>query len=892
MKNVINRVLVTKKRIVSIVLALLVSIGTGIAANGWEWFGSNGQWKLEGNTLYLYGFGGNMQDFSMALYNPQLPPWYDSRETIEEVSFDGRFSSIGNYAFLDCVNLKTLNFPNGLQTIGIQAFANCSSLTSISLPEGVETIRVEAFKDCTGLTSFVVPNSVKTIGSAVFSDCTNLRKVTIGEGVETFEMSSIMPFYGCTGLDTVVWNVKACNTPFGFVSERNPFHEESNNDGHYAFDIRAQIKSFTFGDKVEFIPGYLCAGMTNITSIEIPASVGTLEPYGGLQAQPAIRDGAFAGCTGLKTVIVQQRALVYPTDPSYGDLVPSHPLSTYFGGQVEHYIIGDAIDSIGSTIFWNAPELRTVTLGTNLVGVKDDLFSNCPNLHNVVWRCANYTGEYSPFENVRSQITSFVFAEGVEHIPDRLCQFMSLSSINLPNSVKTIGARAFMECLDIASVNIPSSLTRVGESAFQGTALESVYLSDIAAWCAVEGSEYLFGPSLYLNGELITDLVIPTGVTRINAGAFAARSAIKSVTIPNSVTAIDEHAFSSSVETVAFDASALTGDDYSSYAGRMGRIFGTQVKKYILGEHINRIGNNAFAKCSGLQEITMPAGITGIGEEAFRECSGLTEIAIPDDVTSIGDRAFYNCSALNKVTFGTNLQECGSYAFGGCNNLKTVVWNTKNCDFTSEETPFYVYNNGPSNNFDIRGQITSFTFGEQVAHIPAYLCSNMTQLTTIELPSSTQSVGEEAFNKCKNVTSLKLNHGLISIANGAFGYCSGLTSIDIPATVTALGQFTFGECNNVRSVINRATTPQPLEVSNWCFSNMDVYSVPLYVPKASISLYKTATCWKDFHNILELNTQGIEDVVAGFKGDKILHEGHIYILRGENIYTLQGQEVR
>ena len=182
-----------------------------------------------------------------------------------------------------------------------------------------------------------------------------------------------------------------------------------------------------------------------------------------------------------------------------------------------------------------------------------------------------------------------------------------LKSIEIPNNVTKIGDAAFTGCKSLASIEIPNSITSIGYDAFLGcTHLTSVHTSDIAAWCAISFDSYLANPlyyahNLYLNGKLITDLVIPNSVTSIAERAFFSCNSLTSVTIPNGVTSI---------------------------------------------------GGSAFDGCSGLTYVTIDNSITSIGDHAFYGCSGLTTVQFKNGIKGIGVQAFFYCNSLTSVTIG------------------------------------------------------------------------------------------------------------------------------------------------------------------------------------------------------------------------------------------------
>ena len=152
----------------------------------------------------------------------------------------------------------------------------------------------------------------------------------------------------------------------------------------------------------------------------------------------------------------------------------------------------------------------------------------------------------------------------------------------------------------------------------------------MTAWCKIDfenayANPLAKGAKLYLNGNEVTDLVVPDGMTEIKGYTFYNYEGLTSVTIPESVTSIGDYAFA--------DCDALP--------------------EVIIPESVTSIGRGAFYSCSNMTSINIPEGITEIKGETFRGCSFLTSIKIPKNVVSIGFDAFSYC---------TNLKACYCYA--------------------------------------------------------------------------------------------------------------------------------------------------------------------------------------------------------------------------------------
>jgi hypothetical protein len=231
-----------------------------------------------------------------------------------------------------------------------------------------------------------------------------------------------------------------------------------------------------------------------------------------------------------------------------------------------------------------------------------------------------------------------------------------ITSVNIPNSVLTIGTQAFYNCSGLETVTFQetSSLTSIGDYAFEScSGLTSVTIGNSVtsigdyAFDSCTGltsvtfqetsSVTSIGYSAFSGCSGLTNIVIPNSVTSIGDYAFEGCSGLTSVTIPNSVTTIGDSAFA--------NCSSLTSVTFQETSS------------------VQSIGAYAFSGCSGLTNIVIPNSVTSIGDGAFGSCSVLTSIVIPNSVISIGYAAFQNCSLLTSVTFNGNIPTIDSNNF-------------------------------------------------------------------------------------------------------------------------------------------------------------------------------------------------------------------------------------
>jgi len=400
---------------------------------------------------------------------------------------------------------------------------------------------------------------------------------------------------------------------------------------------------------------------TSLTSITIPNSV------------TEIGWSAFSGCTGLTSVT-----------------------------------IGDGVTSIGQYAFAGCTGLISITIPENVMHISGGAFRDT-GIKFVTWNaksCEYILTEFSPGVFEGSPITSFVFGENVQQIPENLLKKVScITSITIPENVTDIGSYAFKEtginsvvwnaksCKDIiiddwhspifddvlttlvfsdfvqripanllyqsgskiTSIVIPNSVLSIGENAFFGCSeLSSLVMGNgvtsieqnAFAHCTKLTSVAIPNSVLSLSGfngcTGLTSITIPNGVVNIEEYAFSHCTNLKFVSIPNSVTSIRDNAFQGCT-----GLSSITIPDNVGYLSGFNEC--TSLRSITIPKSVTLIGNKAFEKCTGLTTITLPDKVTDIGENAFSGCTGLTAMTIPNRVTNIGDKAFDGCSNLHYI---------------------------------------------------------------------------------------------------------------------------------------------------------------------------------------------------------------------------------------------------
>ena len=290
---------------------------------------------------------------------------------------------------------------------------------------------------------------------------------------------------------------------------------------------------------------------------------------------------------------------------------------------------GLPVTSIGNYAFEGRSSLTSITIPDSVTSIGIYAFEGCTSLTSINIPDGVTSIGLSAFYGC-SSLTSITIPDSVTSIGyTAFYGCSSLESVTIGNGVTSIGNYVFQNCTSLTSIIIPDSVTFIGNDVFKGcSSIKSVYITDIAAWCnisftTIESNPLYYSANLYLNGELVTELIIPDGVTSIGRYTFYGCTSLTSITIPDGVTSIGSYAFygCASLESVT------------------------------IGKGVTSIGYSAFNGCTSLTSVTIPDSVTSIGSYAFGNCSSLTSINIPDSVTSIGSYAFINCYSLTSATF-------------------------------------------------------------------------------------------------------------------------------------------------------------------------------------------------------------------------------------------------
>lgn len=673
-------------------------------------------------------------------------------------------------AFAESGAFKHIVMPQELKKVGNYQFFNNTSVTSVVLPPKATTFGRRAFDGASALTSLTVPDGIKSIPERSVR-CTSLERVDLPASVDSICQQA---FLGAPITDIDLKNVKIIDS---HAFNGNLFHgtldlSSLEQLGTYAFNSPGnEVDSIIFSDKLRIIP-----------------------------------ENAFSGF-GLKSLI-----------------------------------LSDCIEEIGSYAFAGCKNLDKVILPTSLIQIYSDSFANTPWSESLKGEDGViYVGTIAlQYDwNTAPKSSIFTFKEGTTIIADTDYRGFffgasdgEIATVNLPSSLKRIGAAAFDDCKDLKSITLPEGLLSIGQGAFRACqSLKGIKLPDgiteipdgaftdcksLEEISIPQGVTYI-GANAFENDELLYLPTLPDSLRLIGEKAFLGCKSIPFLTLPENLDSIGFEAFRrcDGIETVTIKSKNMRCSHriFNGYSDRNSSIYKVVVApgveslpdymfqlcdgvtklvfENIESSSLTRIGDYCFSRCTKLEISALPKSLEYIGNSVFYENVGSEGVLEINKISHIGQGAFYGWNNLTELTISTPEIFIDYEAFAECGNLKKVA----------------ILSDSIGGQFQFSAGVETLEIGSTLTHIPVLFKGNNYALKNlifhergaIRANIAPLTIANNAFSGA-GLTELALPDGTLSLGEYAFSSNRSLKKVEIPGSCLSLGSQSFAGCENLRTV--------------------------------------------------------------------------------------------
>ena len=830
--------------------------------------------------------------------------------SLKEVFLPSYIKNIGMGAF-GCSGLVKVSFAQNstLNEIGMNSFSN-TSLRKIIIPTSVEVINEGAFYYCwqlsevsfdtnskcesilhtafaytTNLKEIILPDSLALLGDQVFYN-SGLTSITIGAGLTDLGRGT---FASCQKLSEI--NVSSENPKYAAFNGVLYNKDQSilllypaGRSGEYTLPTTVtRVENYGFSGANKLTNVVLNEGLTEIgdnafefcETLQTPSLPSTLVEIGSY---------SFMNCIGMTdTMIIPKKtkhigcySFLYDYNLTDIDFEPESEMDRFGYGAfgycgIEDFTIPRNISTMGQEIFTGCKKLLAVTFESEsqLQYLPSWTFRGVDNLRRITFEDDSELTHIEARACESLTKLEMIDLSGCDKLKEidnyafRMC--ISLTGINLPGTVESIGRYAFYGCSIMSELRLPETIDHIGSYAFSKTNSINLYFAAAVLpthleenWDEGVGAYYVgvdhvqenedweyaitadgkvsiirykgsasevvlntidghevvsIGGEAFLNNAVITSVMLPDTITGIYKAAFKGTANLKSIVIPANVRVIESEAFSGSgIEMISFAA----------------------------GSKLISIGASAFENTKSLTSISIPSGVTQIREKTFSE-SGITTVVLPETVTEIGRLAFAD-SGLTSVAIPASVTDISYQAFKNTNNLKETTF------ASIEEKETLVATNASDGKLMIRDE-AFYNSGLTTVSIPAYVnyignlvfskCQALTEITvdgentfytsldgvlydkamsklitcpagkagsyTIAANVMTFAFGAFEGSKLSEIT-IPEESNLMTIGYRSFYGCENLSIINIPDSVQSIEHYAFANCINLETVfINRSS---------------------------------------------------------------------------------------
>ncbi len=718
------------------------------------------------------------------------------------ITFEGTYSNPIYYAkriYADAnTEITRLAIPEGVTNIGDYAFYYCEGITGVQLPSSLRSIGNYSFGYCKALEAVNIPAGVTSIGDRAFIRCSALKSATIPEGVTSIGTMG----FAYSGLTAVALP--------STISQMNQSFNNCND-----------LAQVTLAEGITSL-GHSFSNLPALTTVHIPSTLKM--------------ENDFTYCANLETVTIAEGVTAV-----YG-----------FGHCERLASINIPASATEITGFQNCSSLKSISIPRAITYIY--AFHNCTGLERVTiedleaW-CQivfNSNEDYTPQYYAQhlylgdEEITRLTIPQSITKLKRfTFANLTHIHTVNIHNGVTSIHGDAFLNCNGVDHVFCgadPLTLSWNGKG-FKPNKATLFHVADVETW-----------KSKFPDANV----TFVSGMTTLNYTATSRVSKFDNFTLFDGATALSTHNFDSA-----------TGQGEVTYVGV-----------------VHGIGEAALNDCDALTGITIPEGVTSLGTRALGNCAGLATVVLPSTLTTIAAGAFEGSDGVADVyctaspaTLTWNGNDNASQFKPSRGTLFHVTdvaaWQGRfpnaNVTFSCGMTVFTYTATEKITQFESLGKFTganalvshvfnpesgegTVIYDGEVTELK-YRCFYNAKLTSIILPLSITSFGLGVFNQCTELAALRLPDALRAIPENTFKNCSKLEKIYLSNCIDSrLGQSAFSGCTSLKELQVATVRPFPLmgTTHDNTFTDVDVTTCVLRVPRWQMEVYRNAPVWQDF----------------------------------------------
>lgn len=725
---------------------------------------------------------------------------------LDNVSLPESIETIGSYAFYGDFRLKTIDTLANTKTIGDSAFAGCEQLTDFTWSTKIETIGSYAFASCEAITKVELSEGVTTIGSYAFADAKAVKSITLPKTVTTIGEAAFQ------NVDNIDVTLDSENTSFALTDGLL-----TNASKTIAIKYFKDEANFTLPSTITEIYAYAFTGNTGIKSIDLTA----------INAHKA----SLAGMAGIEEIKVKNldNSIAYYFGGETAKANTAH--NQLVSANLKTVIITDEIDEVPAYAFYGINNLTSVTGVSSVSKIAEYAFAYTgfttfalPKSLGEFDNTAFFGAENLQYLEVESGNTNFVSVDGSIYNASKdtlVCVPTIVENFTFVETTTTIKANAF-KGTNIVELVIPDTVTTFEKGCLEGiVGLESLTTPYIG-----DGQDNVYMSYLFGSQKLVTDAVVDDPTTEK-------------------------------------DETAARSVDFDTIDGIPAKLTTITISKAASKTNETLVPEYSFAFFQALTQINLPSAITEYGDYSFAR-TGFTAVTIPQKVEKVGQYAFAYCYSLETVT--SYAKTLGDGVFGYNYQLETVSFGDgteaipDRCLFPYSETSgstrtyysalqtvniastvtsigdyafVYAGHYGDNTDYDVVFNIAGNSKIKSIGDV-AFELSNVVSLN---LPSTVETVGAEAFLNCTKLQSITFGNSttgsdLKTIGEVAFAYTTALESLTIYKIVES-----EADLPELKVRTSGSSTYKAFYETNSALS--------IYVPASAVEYYTNSDAYKN-----------------------------------------------